>query len=271
MTDQPAAAQTPDPAGPRQDGPRTVKRVTDPRALRALAHPTRLALVGLLRMEGPLTATMAGAMLGESSGSASFHLRQLAKYGMVEEAGGGHGREKPWRATANFTQWSGDSAEPGAAEAAGMLTSFIAERYFDDLRQWLRAEPDEPQEWRDAAQFGDTVLYLTAEELSDLRRQTQEMTDRFLDRHGHPERRPPGARPVTYLHLAFPLMRIMGHPLPGSPAALPGSPAAPSVSAGSSAPAGPPAPAASPTEPTTPGSPADPTSPASPSEPGSDG
>jgi DNA-binding transcriptional ArsR family regulator len=218
MTDQPGTPPPPpDPAGPSQDGPRTVKRVTDPRALRALAHPTRLALVGLLRMEGPLTATQAGAMLGESSGSASFHLRQLARYGMVEPAGGGQGREKPWRATANFTQWSGDSTEPGAAEAAGMLTSFIAERYFEDLRRWLQAEPGEPQEWRDAAHFGDTVLYLTAEELADLRRQTQEMTDRFLDRHGHPERRPPGARPVTYLHLAFPRRAIMGHALPGSP------------------------------------------------------
>jgi DNA-binding transcriptional ArsR family regulator len=229
MTELPGTPQTPEPAGPPQDGHRTVKRVTDPRALRALAHPTRLALVGLLRLEGPLTATRAGAMLGESSGSASFHLRQLAKYGLVEPAGGGKGREKPWQATANFTQWSGDSGEPGAAEAAGMFSSFVAERYFEDLRHWLQAEPGEPQEWRDAAHFGDTVLYLTAEELADLRRQTQEMTDRFLDRHGHPERRPPGARPVTFLHLAFPLKRIMGHPLPSSPAAPPG-PAAPSTS-----------------------------------------
>jgi DNA-binding transcriptional ArsR family regulator len=223
MTDLPGASGTPDPAEPPPDGPRTVKRVTDPRALRALAHPTRLALVGLLRLEGPLTATQAGAMLGESSGSTSFHLRQLAKYGMVEEAGGGQGREKPWQATANFTQWSDDSEEPGAAEAAGMLSSFIAERYFEDLRRWLQAEPGEPQEWRDAAQFGDTVLYLTAEELAGFRRQIQAMTDPFLDRLGHPERRPPGARPVSYLHLAFPMQRIMGHPLPPATPAGPGN------------------------------------------------
>ena len=66
-----------------------VKRLTDPRALRAMAHPIRLELVGLLRTHGPLTATKAAALLGESSGSTSFHLRQLAKYGLVEEAGGG--------------------------------------------------------------------------------------------------------------------------------------------------------------------------------------
>ncbi|RKE22812.1 helix-turn-helix domain-containing protein [Streptomyces sp. TLI_171] len=86
-------------------------RLTDPRALRAYAHPTRMALVGLLRREGPLTATRAAELLGtESVASCSFHLRQLAKYGLVEEAGGGHGREKPWRATAAFTSW--DSSPP---------------------------------------------------------------------------------------------------------------------------------------------------------------
>src|SRR3984885_15977455 len=76
---------------------RTVTRLTDARALRAYAHPVRMKLVGLLRTEGPLTATRAGELLGESSGTTSFHLRQLAKYGLVEEAGGGTGRQKPWR------------------------------------------------------------------------------------------------------------------------------------------------------------------------------
>ena len=66
---------------------RTVTRLTDPRALRADAHPVRMALMGLLRTEGPLTATRAAELLGESSGTCSFHLRQLAKYGLVEEAG----------------------------------------------------------------------------------------------------------------------------------------------------------------------------------------
>src|SRR5260370_30464032 len=82
------------------DAAQSVKRLTDPRALRALAHPIRLALLGMLRSEGLLTATRAGELLGESSASCSFHLRQLAKYGLVEEARGGQGRQPPWRATA---------------------------------------------------------------------------------------------------------------------------------------------------------------------------
>ena len=63
--------------------------------LRAVAHPTRLKLLGELRRVGPLTATQAGGRIGESPAGCSFHLRQLAKYGLVEEAGGGRGRSRP--------------------------------------------------------------------------------------------------------------------------------------------------------------------------------
>ncbi|MGH3152377.1 MAG: winged helix-turn-helix domain-containing protein, partial [Streptosporangiaceae bacterium] len=70
---------------------KSVIKLTDARALRAYAHPVRMKLVGLLRTEGPLTATRAAELLGESTGTCSFHLRQLAKYGLVEEAGGGTG------------------------------------------------------------------------------------------------------------------------------------------------------------------------------------
>ena len=66
--------------------------LTDPAALRAIAHPIRLGLVGLLRREGPLTASEAGRRLGESSGSTSYHLRQLERFGLVEEAGERRGR-----------------------------------------------------------------------------------------------------------------------------------------------------------------------------------
>jgi len=67
-----------------------------------------MALVALLRRDGAQTATQAAKATGESVASCSFHLRQMAKYGLVEQAGGGRGREKPWRATAMFTDW--DSA-----------------------------------------------------------------------------------------------------------------------------------------------------------------
>jgi Helix-turn-helix domain len=186
------------------DSHRSVTKLTDPRALRALAHPLRISLVGLLRREGPMTATRAGELLGESSGSCSFHLRQLAKYGLVEEAGGGRGRERPWRATAMFTNWPDVAVEPDQQAASGLLYSVLAERYFEQLMRWLERKPDEPQEWQRAAQFGDTMLYLTADELLGLAEKEQALLEPYLDRLTDPGARPPGARTVSYLHLAFP-------------------------------------------------------------------
>ena len=95
---------------------RTIE-LTDPRAMRAYAHPVRMALLGLLRNHGPMTASQAAARLRESSGTCSFHFRQLAKYGFCEEAGGGKGREKPWRATATFTTWKSTPSDPDLADA----------------------------------------------------------------------------------------------------------------------------------------------------------
>src|SRR5689334_25274834 len=117
---------------------RSITRLDDATALRAYAHPVRMKLILALRTRGPLTATRAGELLGESSGTCSFHLRQLAKYGLVEEAGGGTGREKPWRATTTSTDWDaiGDGT-PESAAAAGLLASVIAEKYFEQLARWL--------------------------------------------------------------------------------------------------------------------------------------
>ena len=183
---------------------RTVTRLTDPRALRAYAHPVRMKLVGLLRTEGPLTATRAAELLGESSGTCSFHLRQLAKYGLVEEAGGGTGREKPWRATSMFTAWDAIAETPEAAAATGLLKTVIAEGYFEQLMRWLEASPNEPPEWQDAALLGDQILYVTADELAELGRKMREVVGVYFERLVKPDLRPPGARLVSYLHLAFP-------------------------------------------------------------------
>jgi Helix-turn-helix domain len=184
---------------------RTVTRLTDPRALRAYAHPVRMALVGLLRTEGPLTATRAAELLGESSGTCSFHLRQLAKYGLVEEAGGGTGREKPWRATTMTTDWdaTGDST-PEAAAATSLLSTVIAEQYFEQLMRWLEASPGEPADWRRAAMLGDRILYVTPAELEELRGRMRAMLDEYLERDVRPDLRPAGARLVSWLNIAFP-------------------------------------------------------------------
>ena len=204
------------------DEARSVERLTDPRALRALAHPIRLRLVGLLRVEGRLTATRAAELLGESNASCSFHLRQLAKYGLVEEAGGGKGRERPWRATAMFTDWPSHSDDPELAAAGDLLSSMIAERYFERLMRWLDTKPTESPEWQEAAIFGDTMLYLTDEELADLAVAQRALLDTYLERLPHPELRPPGARLISYLQLAHPVIETPpeGAPVRGAAALL---------------------------------------------------
>jgi DNA-binding transcriptional ArsR family regulator len=179
--------------------------LTDPRALRALAHPTRLQLVGLLRREGPLTATLAGDLLGQSPASCSFHLRQLAKYGLVEEAGGGRGRERPWRATASFTSWPNVARDPELAAAADLLSAVVVERLFERVMQWLEAKPSDPPEWQQAAHFGDSLLLLSSEELAELGRELQAVLDRYADRGASPER-----RRVAAMYFAFPEERPGG-------------------------------------------------------------
>jgi predicted ArsR family transcriptional regulator len=184
---------------------RTVTRLTDPRALRAYAHPVRMRLMGLLRTEGPLTATRAADVLGESSGTCSFHLRQLAKYGLVEEAEGGTGREKPWRATTTSTAWdtTGDST-PEMAAATSLLSAVVAEQYFEQLARWLEASPGEPAEWQRAAMLGDRLLYVTPAELEELRDRMREMLDEYVERDLRPELRPADARLISWLNIAFP-------------------------------------------------------------------
>ena len=182
--------------------PKTIK-LTDPRALRAYAHPIRMQLVGLLRREGPLTATKAAEILGESSGTTSFHLRQLAKYGLVEEAGGGTGRQKPWQATALFTSLP-SVAEPGGIEASIAVRSAMATLYHQALSDWIMRAPDEPAEWQEAAEMSDLMLYLSVDELAELTSSIQSQLKQYASRLTDPSLRPEGARRITYFNIAFP-------------------------------------------------------------------
>jgi DNA-binding transcriptional ArsR family regulator len=180
-------------------------KLTDPRALRAVAHPLRLRLLGLLRRDGPLTATQAAAHVGESPAATSFHLRQLAKHGLIEEAGGGRGRERPWRATALFTSWPAAPENPELAAATGLLSTVIAERYFAQLTAWLDRRSSEPPEWQASELFGDVAVHLTPDELGELDRSIQQLIEPYLERIANPGLRPDGSRPVKFIALGFPL------------------------------------------------------------------
>ncbi len=190
----------PESSAPRPD---STVHLSDPRALRAYAHPTRMRLVGLLRGQGPLTATQAAELTGESVASCSYHLRMLAKYGLVETAEGGQGREKPWRATARFTSWPNSSADVAVAEASDALSLAVAERYFELMTKRLEARGGDTREWREAERTSDTQLYLTAAELTELEERMDELLRPYADRLAHPDRRPDGARLVTLIRAAI--------------------------------------------------------------------
>jgi DNA-binding transcriptional ArsR family regulator len=183
----------------------SVVQLTDPRALRAVAHPTRLKLLGELRRVGPLTATQAGERIGESPAACSFHLRLLAKWGLVEEAGGGRGRARPWRATAMGHEWSarGPGGEPD--EASDMLSRVVLERWFEESLGWVERRREETEEWSEAAVFGDRLLYVTPTELEELNRRIGKLLEPYAHRVTDPDARPDEARAVTFIQLGFPI------------------------------------------------------------------
>jgi DNA-binding transcriptional ArsR family regulator len=188
---------------PAPDVPATVE-VTDARTLRGLAHPVRMALIGLLRRDGPLTATEAGERIGESPASCSFHLRQLAKYGLVEEAGGGPGRRRPWRATAHATSWPSVPSDPEQMAAATQLSAVVAGRYHAATIEYLERSHSEPVDWLRVAGIGDTFLFMTAAELAHLGEEVGALLAPYSARVGDPGLRPPGARRVTFIQVAIP-------------------------------------------------------------------
>jgi len=178
--------------------------ITDPRRLRALAHPLRLAIMDLLATHGAATATECGERLGESAASCSYHLRTLARYGFVEDAPGGEGRERPWRLRSLSHAWRPTHPEPEVREAARALTDVAMRRHLEALDAWLDRRPSEPPEWREAGAVKSAMTWLTAAELGSLSEEVEALLDRHLERDLDPAKRPPGARPHRLLAVLIP-------------------------------------------------------------------
>lgn len=173
--------------------------------MRALAHPLRLELLELLAREGSLTSTRAAELTGESTGSCSFHLRQLAKYGFIEEAEGGRGRERPWRPARLDTSWSSVHDDTEGRAAADALSAQLIRRDLDALDEYLRRRREYPLEWQDAGLMTTSLLFLTAEEFETLGAGLLAVLDPYLKRTIDPGSRPEGAQPVRLATLAAPL------------------------------------------------------------------
>lgn len=150
--------------------------VDDPRAMRALAHPTRLALLDHLHAAGEATATECSEFVGESPSSCSYHLRSLAKWGFVAEGTVRPGRERPWRASAAQIEFPSDGFE------STVLRDEIVARHQQRVRNSLAREHELPPRWRRAAQTSSATLELTASELEELGERFEALLAEFRGR-----------------------------------------------------------------------------------------
>jgi hypothetical protein len=167
---------------------------TDPKALRALAHPLRWQLIDLLGSEGSATATRCAEVLGESVPSCSYHLGMLAKYGYIEEVPGRFGREKPWRLASTRQDLGSADLDTEGQLAAEAATEAFLDHEFARTRLRYRQKSLEPESWQPAL-LGETV-WLTEQEYSAAKEELFAVLERY--RRGRdlldPSRRPAGSR-----------------------------------------------------------------------------
>ncbi len=177
------------------------RHVRDAAALKALAHPLRVALLGTLVTEGPMTASQAAARVDDTPSNCSWHLRKLAEHGFVREARSGTGRNRPWQAVSEGLSWGDDTdaeqADRAAELAADALTDVLVERELQRLRAARASRDREPTEWREATGLMHTQLWLTAEEAARLRASLSALLRTHIERAGSAELRPDGARLVS--------------------------------------------------------------------------
>ena len=176
-------------------------------------HEVRRALLDLLAEVGTVTSTEAAGRLGYSSGLCSFHLRQLARYGLIEAAPQPDGRARPWRlrreappsapgsAAGSAADARADGATTGAAGFGDLARGLEDESY----QRWLAQRDQAPREWRQDEAFS-AVVYLTPEEMSEVGAQVRQTLARFRHREEEAATRPRNALPVALVARLFPLL-----------------------------------------------------------------
>jgi len=184
--------------------PSQPRRLTDPRELRAIAHPLRMSILEALMVDGPMTASELGKRLGESPANCSWHLRKLAEHGFVGEAEGGTGRQRPWQATHRGMTWDEGDGSNEAVLADQTLTRVLVDREVDRFVRANEHRATEAPEWREAAGASQSMLWLTAEELREINEQVKELLVSKMDRLEDPSLRPEGARLCAFMAWGIP-------------------------------------------------------------------
>jgi DNA-binding transcriptional ArsR family regulator len=179
-------------------------KLTDPRAIRALAHPARLAVIDELYNGRELTATECAEIAGLSPSAMSYHLRSLEKVGIVERADStGDGRERPWRAAGSYLQVDSTSGGAGELAASAALGSTVMGRTVELFETYLARRSAEPPEWLDAVEASYGQLWLTPEEAKEIGQQFVELAEKYRDRKVS-GKRPARARRMRIALMVFP-------------------------------------------------------------------
>src|SRR3954462_11842271 len=145
------------------------RRLSGPRELQALPHPVRIGIMELLTVSGPLTATELADRLDETPANCSWHLRKLAAHSSVEEAGGGIGRQRPWRVRSIGLAWDDADASPTELRAGRALEELLLQRQvtrYQQARARLTAAGE--RDWPDAASASQYASWLTVGERDEL-------------------------------------------------------------------------------------------------------
>ncbi len=180
----------------------SIRKIDDARTLKALAHPLRMDLLEAVTFNGPLTATEASEIVGESPANCSWHLRQLAKYGFLEEVPEARGRQRPWRRTSTGMQWDDAADDPEVEEASRALTDVFVNREVRLIQQAMRRP--QPPGWVEPVIATQSISWLTAEEFEAVTADLTELLMRYRGRALDPSQRPPGSRPIRLLALGSP-------------------------------------------------------------------
>ena len=183
------------------------REITDGAVLAAMAHPLRVALLYQLNALGSRTASQCAQALGETPANCSYHLRQLAKVGLVVRDEADNGRERPWRSvyTGLDLRPPVDDPDPEVMTAARATRMALANAEIQEharlARQYLRLEARAPRAWREVAGISTYSLRLTPEELAALHDALDAAIRPYigLTRPDPPE----GAQPVHLDYKAF--------------------------------------------------------------------
>ena len=181
--------------------PETIQ-LRDPKEMRALAHPARMAIIDALASGDELTATECAAITGLSPSATAYHLKFLERYHFAEPAPArSDGRERPWRAT-RHPRVDLDTSTPAGAAAAAT----VALAYFDRTRamaeDFMASAHEEPKEWQDVPALNSADLWLTLEETRELSNALQAAVEPYRGRVLVD--RPEGSRRVRVTSLVVP-------------------------------------------------------------------